>query len=123
MIQSAALRLRLALALGITSSVSAEAGQFHQAVGALIDRACFAELDAAGARFSPVPDAYGAPGCNKLGTVKVSALSGDASQFTVTNLGAFHAYDHLTHGQVEETAYHRAISKARSSIYHFDNTE
>ena len=52
------------------------------------DRACFADLDAAGARFSRVPDAYGAPGCNKLGTVKISTLSGDASQFSVTNLGA-----------------------------------
>ena len=52
------------------------------------DRACFADLDAAGVRFSRVPDAYGAPGCNKLGTVKISALSGDASQFSVTNLGA-----------------------------------
>lgn len=52
------------------------------------DRACFADLEAAGARYSPVPDAYGAPGCSTVGTVKISALSGDASQFAVTNLGA-----------------------------------
>ena len=52
------------------------------------DRACFAELDAAGARFSPVPDTYAAPGCSTLGAVRLSALSGDASEFGVTNLGA-----------------------------------
>lgn len=52
------------------------------------DQACFADLDAAGARFSPVPDTYAAPGCSTLGAVRLSALSGDASQFGVTNLGA-----------------------------------
>ncbi len=51
------------------------------------DRACFAELDATGARFSPVPDRYAAPGCNTLGTVRLTALSGDTSPFSVTNLG------------------------------------
>lgn len=51
------------------------------------DRACFADLDATGARFSPVPDRYAAPGCNTLGTVQLMALSGDRSQFGVSNLG------------------------------------
>lgn len=52
------------------------------------DRSCFADLSATGARFSRVPDAYTAPGCNKLGTVRLTALSGDASQFGISNLGA-----------------------------------
>ncbi|MEM7688890.1 MAG: extensin family protein [Pseudomonadota bacterium] len=52
------------------------------------DRSCFADLSASGARFSRVPDTYAAPGCNKLGTVKLTALSGDATQFGVSNLGA-----------------------------------
>ena len=51
------------------------------------DRTCYAELNAAGARFNPVPDTYGAPGCNQLGTVKISTLAGDTSQFGVSNLG------------------------------------
>lgn len=51
------------------------------------DRACLANLDAAGARFEPLPDTYAAPGCNKLGTVQLSALSGDEGRFGVSNLG------------------------------------
>lgn len=51
------------------------------------DRSCLADLGATGARFDPVPDTYAAPGCNKLGTVQLSALSGDNSQFGVSNLG------------------------------------
>ena len=51
------------------------------------DRTCYADLSAAGARFNPVPDTYSAPGCNKLGTVQLSALSGDRSQFDISNLG------------------------------------
>ncbi len=51
------------------------------------DRSCLADLDATGARFSPIPDTYSAPGCNKLGTVQLSALSGDSSQFGISNLG------------------------------------
>lgn len=52
------------------------------------DRACLADLDAAGARFSRVPDTYTAPGCSTLGAVRLSALSGDRSQFGVTNVNA-----------------------------------
>ena len=51
------------------------------------DRACLAALDAAGARFQPVPDRYDAPGCNTLGTVRLTTLSGDRSRFAVSNLG------------------------------------
>lgn len=52
------------------------------------DRACHAELSAAGARFSPVPDTYAAPGCNMVGTVKLASLAGDSAQFGLSNLGA-----------------------------------
>ena len=51
------------------------------------DAACMADLNAAGARFSAVPDRYDGPGCNMLGTVQLSALRGDASQFSVSNIG------------------------------------
>lgn len=51
------------------------------------DRGCLADLGAAGARFEPLPDIYAAPGCNKLGTVQLSALAGDRSTFGVSNLG------------------------------------
>lgn len=51
------------------------------------DRVCMTQLGAAGARFTPVPDTYAAPGCNKLGTVQLSALAGDGSQFGVSNIG------------------------------------
>ncbi|TRD12160.1 extensin family protein [Erythrobacter insulae] len=51
------------------------------------DASCLAELNQAGARFNPVPDTYSAPGCNKLGTVQLSALSGDARQVNVSNIG------------------------------------
>nr|WP_298929333.1 extensin family protein [uncultured Erythrobacter sp.] len=51
------------------------------------DASCLAELNQAGARFNPIPDTYAAPGCNKLGTVQLSALSGDARQFGVSNIG------------------------------------
>ena len=51
------------------------------------DRSCISELNEAGARFTPLPDTYSAPGCNRLGTVQLSSLSGDRSQFSVSNLG------------------------------------
>jgi hypothetical protein len=51
------------------------------------DRVCISELGAAGARFSPVPDTYVGPGCNKLGTVQLSALAGDSSNFGISNIG------------------------------------
>jgi hypothetical protein len=51
------------------------------------DRICMNELGAAGTRFTPVPDTYVGPGCNKLGTVQLSALAGDNSTFGVSNIG------------------------------------
>jgi hypothetical protein len=51
------------------------------------DRVCMTELGASGARFTPVPDTYAAPGCNKLGTVQLSALAGDGTYFGVSNIG------------------------------------
>ena len=51
------------------------------------DAACLTDLSQTGARFSPLPDTYAAPGCNKLGTVQLMALSGDASQFGISNIG------------------------------------
>ncbi|MFN3989133.1 MAG: extensin family protein [Erythrobacter sp.] len=51
------------------------------------DRMCMTELGASGTRFTPVADTYAAPGCNKLGTVQLSALAGDGSFFGVSNIG------------------------------------
>ncbi len=51
------------------------------------DAACLSDLSAAGARFDALPDTYAAPGCNKLGTVQLSALSGDSSEFGISNIG------------------------------------
>jgi hypothetical protein len=48
---------------------------------------CLADLGASGARFERLPDTYAAPGCNKLGTVQLSALGGDRSPLGVSNLG------------------------------------
>ncbi|MEL6528632.1 MAG: extensin family protein [Pseudomonadota bacterium] len=51
------------------------------------DISCLAELNAAGAQFNPLPDTYAAPGCNKLGTVQLSALAGDDGSFGISNVG------------------------------------
>jgi hypothetical protein len=51
------------------------------------EQSCLADLGASGARFERLPDTYTAPGCNKLGTVQLSALAGDRSTFGVSNLG------------------------------------
>jgi hypothetical protein len=51
------------------------------------DRICMSELGASGTRFTPVADTYAAPGCNKLGTVQLSALAGDGSFFGISNIG------------------------------------
>jgi hypothetical protein len=51
------------------------------------DRQCLTELGAAGAQFTPIADTYAAPGCNKLGTVQLSALAGDGSFFGISNIG------------------------------------
>ncbi|MGN3974090.1 extensin family protein [Tsuneonella sp. SYSU-LHT278] len=49
--------------------------------------ACFSELGATGANFSPVPDRYYGAGCSTVGTVSLTALQGDAARFQLTNLG------------------------------------
>jgi hypothetical protein len=51
------------------------------------DAGCIADLGASGARFDLLPDTYAAPGCNKLGTVQLMALAGDAAPLSVSNLG------------------------------------
>jgi hypothetical protein len=51
------------------------------------DASCLADLGASGARFTPLPDSYAAPGCNKLGTVQLMALAGDRAPLSVSNLG------------------------------------
>jgi len=50
-------------------------------------RRCLADLSAAGARFSPVPDRYFEAGCSTLGAVTLTGLQGDEARFAVTNLG------------------------------------
>jgi hypothetical protein len=50
-------------------------------------RQCLADLGTTGTRFTVLPDAYSAPGCNRLGTVELQALAGDGSSFVVSNLG------------------------------------
>jgi hypothetical protein len=51
------------------------------------DASCLADLGASGARFDPLPDSYAAPGCNRLGTVQLTALAGDRAQLSIGNLG------------------------------------
>lgn len=51
------------------------------------DASCLADLGGSGARFTPLPDTYAAPGCNKLGTVQLMALAGDRSPLTISNIG------------------------------------
>ncbi|QFT78445.1 extensin family protein [Erythrobacter sp. THAF29] len=51
------------------------------------DAACISDLSNTGAQFSALPDSYTGEGCSTLGTVQLSALNGDASQFGVSNIG------------------------------------
>ncbi|MEM6475968.1 MAG: extensin family protein [Pseudomonadota bacterium] len=51
------------------------------------EMACISELSATGAQFNALPDTYAAPGCHKLGTVQLSALSGDRGRFGISNIG------------------------------------
>ena len=50
-------------------------------------RQCLAQLQRAGARFSPLPDRDYGSGCATVNTVELSALSGDRSSFSVSSLG------------------------------------
>lgn len=51
------------------------------------DVACIADLTSAGANFAALPDRYDGPGCATLGAVQLSGLTGDASQFGISNIG------------------------------------
>lgn len=50
-------------------------------------RLCMATLTATGARFSPLPDRYLAPGCNQIGTVQLDRLGADKGAVSLSNIG------------------------------------
>ena len=50
-------------------------------------RQCLAQLGAAGAQFTPLPDRYISTGCTNINTVQLRAVAGDRSSLAVTNLG------------------------------------
>lgn len=50
-------------------------------------RQCLADLGKAGANFSALPDRYYGAGCQALGSVQLSRVSGDLGPLDVTNLG------------------------------------
>ena len=52
------------------------------------DVACLAQLGREGTTFDALPDRYDAPGCNRLASVRLAALTGDRSRIAVSNLGA-----------------------------------
>ena len=52
------------------------------------ERQCLATLTEKGVGFTAQPDRYYGAGCSTIGTVKLSAISGDVGRVGVTNLGA-----------------------------------
>lgn len=50
-------------------------------------RQCLADLRAAGATFTPLPDQTLAPGCTNLGTVRLQAVRGDEGEIGIANIG------------------------------------
>lgn len=48
---------------------------------------CMAGLGAAGARYTPLPDRYYAPGCNTVQSVQLTGLAGDVGAITLANIG------------------------------------
>lgn len=50
-------------------------------------RQCLAQLGAARANFTPLPDKYFASGCSTLGSVKLASLRSDTSVLSLSNLG------------------------------------
>ncbi len=50
-------------------------------------RQCLANLGAAKANFTPLPDQYYGAGCTTLGTVRLSSLRSDDAALALTNLG------------------------------------
>jgi len=53
-----------------------------------IEQSCFSGLRLTRSRFTLVADAHFAPGCNKVGTVQLSAVAGDNYLIEVSNIGA-----------------------------------
>lgn len=79
------------------------------------DARCLADLGASGARFTPLPDAYAAPGCNALGTVQLSALAGDRSSLAVANLGPLRCHVAKTFGDWARFGVDRAARELLGS--------
>jgi hypothetical protein len=50
-------------------------------------RACFADLGARRASFTPLPDQYFGAGCATVQTVRLFSLASDTAQMSLTNLG------------------------------------
>lgn len=53
----------------------------------LAGQQCLAQLGATGAEFSPLPNAFDAPGCTQVNPVSLTGLQGDAGRFGIGNLG------------------------------------
>lgn len=51
------------------------------------ENTCLVRLSANGSTFSPLPDRYYGGGCQAVGSVQLSALSGDAGSFALSNIG------------------------------------
>lgn len=51
-------------------------------------RSCLDTFARTGAEFEPIADRYDAPGCARLGTLKLSDLRGDRSSISVSNVGS-----------------------------------
>lgn len=51
------------------------------------ERQCLARLGTTRANFTPLPDQYFGAGCSTLNTVRLSAVEGDYSEFSLSNLG------------------------------------
>ena len=50
-------------------------------------RQCLTQLGDAGVEFTALPDRYTGEGCSTVGTVQMSALRGDHSQMSLSNIG------------------------------------
>jgi len=51
------------------------------------ERQCLARLGTTRANFTPLPDQYYGAGCSTLNTVRLSAVEGDYSELSLSNLG------------------------------------
>jgi len=48
---------------------------------------CLAQLSATGASYTPLPDRFEATGCMQVNPVALTSLQGDATRFTIGNIG------------------------------------